>query len=220
MAANYAGLGPADFEEAVGQKLAPPGLAWPREPTTIFQRFWRVIADALVAVHARTGVLTEREAFPPISVELLPDWERVLGLPDPCLGPNPSTPARQAAVAARLSSAGGQSVPYFEALAVLLGGSITVTEYVPFRLGVDHFGDPLRVAAWAYIWTVTLSTGSLFRFELGVSHFGEPLWQISSGPIQCEIQRLKPAHTQVNFALAPGVVGGWGDFIADVSLSA
>lgn len=193
--ANYADLQPPDFEEAVGRKLPPRGLAWPRDLGSVFQRYWQVIADMLAAVHARVSVLTEREAFPPTSVELLPTWERVLGLPDPCLGANPSTPARQAAVQARLAATGGQSVPYFEQLAANLGGSITITEYAPFRWGVDHWGAPLRCQAWAHIWLVTLQGQPVFRFRWGVSHWSESFWQLAKSPIQCEIQRLAPAHT-------------------------
>lgn len=145
--------------------------------------------------------LTEVEAFPPTSVELLPDWEEVLGLPDPCLGANPVTAARQAAVAARLAATGGQSVPYYEALATNLGASISVTEYAPWRWGVDALWAPWRNATWAYVWLVTLNQGAAFDFEWGVSAYWEPFWQIANGPVQCEIQRLAPAHTQVEFTL-------------------
>jgi uncharacterized protein YmfQ (DUF2313 family) len=198
---NYAQLGPADFEEAVARRLPPRGLAWPRQPGGVFQGFWTAVANGLAAFHAREAVLTETEAFPPTSVELLSPWEDVLGLPDPCLGPNPITSARQAAVAARLAATGGQSVPYFEQLAANLGGEITITEYAPYRLGVDTCWAPLRNPSWAYVWLVTLTNEAAFAFEIGVSSCWEPLWQIANDPIQCEIQRLSPAHTQVNFTL-------------------
>lgn len=198
---SYSGLGPTDFEAAVAQKLPPRGLAWPRLPGGVFQGFWSAIADGLAAFHARETQLTDVEAFPPTSVELLPDWEAVLGLPDPCLGANPVTAARQAAVAAKLAATGGQSVPYYEALATNLGASITVTEYAPWRWGVDAMWSAWRNASWAYVWLVTLADPAAFEFEWGVSAMWEPFWQIANGPVQCEIQRLAPAHTQVNFTL-------------------
>lgn len=215
---NYAGLGAADFAVAIGGRLPPRGLAWPRRIGTVFQTVWSVIAAALAAVHARAGNLTEQESFPPQSVELLPDWERVLGLPDPCLGAGAVTSARQAAVKARLAATGGQEIAYFETLAVNLGGAIASTEYAPFRLGRDRFGMPMRVAAWANIWQVTLSQGGLFHFDIGASSFGEPFWWLANGPIQCEIRRLAPAHVRINFAVASGVAGsGW--FVSDLSLT-
>ena len=198
---SYSGLGPTDFEAAVAQKLPPRGLAWPRLPGGVFQGFWSAIADGLAAFHARETQLTDVEAFPPASVELLPDWEAVLGLPDPCLGANPVTAARQAAVAAKLAATGGQSVPYFVELAANLGAAITVTEYAPWRWGVDAMWSAWRNASWAYVWLVTLADPAAFEFEWGVSAMWEPFWQIANGPVQCEIQRLAPAHTQVNFTL-------------------
>ncbi len=201
MSGNYAGLGAADFEDAVARKLPPRGLAWTRQVGSVFQGFWRAIADALAAFHAREAQLTELEAFPPTSVELLPDWERVLGLPDPCLGVNPVIAARQAAVAAKLAATGGQSVPYFIALAATLGATISVTEYAPYRIGVDTCWSPMRCPAWAYVWLVTLEGQAAFDFEIGSSGCWEPFWTIANGPVQCEIQRLAPAHTQVKFTL-------------------
>lgn len=196
---NYAALQPADFEEAVARKLPPRGLAWTRQFGSVFQGFWKVLADALAAVHARAAVLSEREAFPPTSIELLPDWEQVLGLPDPCLPTPSTTSARQAAVAARLAATGGQSVPYFEQLATNLGGTIGVTEFAPFRLGVNAFTQPLYSAAGAYCWEVELVDAAVFYLDFGVSGLGEPFWQFGNQPVQCEIARLAPAHTKVTF---------------------
>lgn len=214
---GYAALGPADFAAAIGQRLLPRGLAWTRLAGSVLQGFWQVIAGAIAAVHARTGILTEVESFPPASVELLPDWERVLGLPDPCLGVNPATAARQASVANRLAGGGGQSIAYYMAVARQLGGAIAVTEYAPFRLGVDHFGMPLRNASWAYAWLVNLDGAQLFRFEWDVSAWGEPFWQVPGGAIVCELQRLAPAHTVLIFGA--GLTETAGPFLADFSLT-
>lgn len=201
--ANYASLGPPDFEEAIARKLPPRGLAWAtRVPGTVFQGFWQVIADAIAAVHARAGVLTETEAWPPSSVELLSDWEEVFGLPDNCLPVPSATTARQAAVAARLGSTGGQSIPYFEQLAINLGGAIEVTEFAPFRASINRANytpQPLYQLGAAYTWEIALSGNALFYFEAGVSSAGEPLWQYANSPIECEIKRLQPAHTQTVF---------------------
>lgn len=198
---NYAGLTPADFQDVAAQKLPPRGLAWPRAPGGVFQGFWNGFGAGLAAFHADEAQLTEVEAFPPTSVQLLSRWEAMLGLPDPCLGTNPVTSARQAAVAARLAATGGQSVPYYQTLAVALGGAITVTQYAPWRWGVDAMWSPWRNATWAYVWLVTLNEGAIFDFEWGTSGMWEPFWQIANSPIQCEIRRLAPAHTQVNFTL-------------------
>jgi uncharacterized protein YmfQ (DUF2313 family) len=196
---GYANLQPADFEEAVARKLPPRGKAWTRLLGSIFQGFWRVIADALAAVHARSADLTELEAFPPTSVELLSQWETVLGLPDPCLPTPSSTAARQAAVALRLTATGGQSVSYFETVAAQLGASISITEFAPFRWGINKWTQPLLTASYANTWEVTLLGSSQFFFLWGVSSWGEPYWQPGLPAVQCELLRLAPAHTKVLF---------------------
>jgi uncharacterized protein YmfQ (DUF2313 family) len=163
--ANWAALQPADFETAVAQRLLPRGAAWTRLVGSVLQRVWNVIADAVAAVHGRSAALTEIEGFPPTSVELLPDWETVFGLPDPCLGLSPTTAARQQAVAARLIATGGQSVGYFAGLAAALGATVEVTEYAPFRASVDVAGAAPNVIGY---------------FEASVSAAGDGLWTLST----------------------------------------
>jgi uncharacterized protein YmfQ (DUF2313 family) len=201
---SYANLQPPDFESGVW-KLRPPGLAWAAGIGSVLRGFWAVVGDAIAAVHARAAVLTERESFPPWSIELLPDWETVFGLPDPCAGVAPTIAARQAAVGARLGATGGQSIPYYETVAQSLGGTVTITEYAPMRWGINAWGQPLYTPGWAYVWTATLTGAAIFRLTWGGGAWGEPFWQIQNDPVACELQRLKPAHTILFFAVAPGV---------------
>jgi uncharacterized protein YmfQ (DUF2313 family) len=64
----------------------------------------------LDALDARAGQLIP-DAFPCSTVELLPEWEATLGLPDPCVQPPLTTlQQRQAAVCAKLVARG---VPFF-----------------------------------------------------------------------------------------------------------
>jgi uncharacterized protein YmfQ (DUF2313 family) len=212
-------FGDDDFLALI-QNLMPPGRAWAwaRDPASVGYELLVAIAHSEAQAHATyLGLLADA----PVGTlrQMLPEWEATLGLPDPCLAPIAVIAAREAAVKARLAATGGQSIPYYKELAVNLGGSITVTEYAPFRIGVDYCWSPIRNIGWAYTWLVTLSSGAIFDFEIGISAAWEPFWQISNGPIQCEIERLKPGHTLVNFALAPGVIGGTGWFISDFSLT-
>lgn len=209
-------LGVDDFLAAL-QNLLPRGRAWPRDGDANLTAVLSGIAAAWAAGHARQRELIE-DAFPSTTVELLPEWEASLGLPDPCFGPNPLTSARQAAVVARFTASGGQSIAYFQALADSYGSAVTVTEYAPFRAGIDVAMTPLRCAAWAHIWLVTLTSATLFRFEAQISTAGQPLWTLGVGAVGCEIIRLKPGHTIVEFASAEGVPAA-GMFQADLSLT-
>jgi uncharacterized protein YmfQ (DUF2313 family) len=65
--------------------LLPNGIAWPKY--SVSGPFWKAI-DGLTNywgfVDGRAADLLERESDPRTAIELLPDWERNWGLPDPC----------------------------------------------------------------------------------------------------------------------------------------
>lgn len=195
-----------DFLAAL-QALLPRGRAWPRGDDSNLTALLRGLAAAWAAAHTRQGELLQ-DGFPASTLELLPEWEATLGLPDPCAGPAPIESQRRAQVIARFAYQGGQSIAYFTALAAALGGTITIAEYAPSRANIDSAMGPLRGDAWAHIWQVTLSGVTLFRAEAAISHAGDPLWSLAGGVIGCEIQRLRPGHTIVQFASAPGVPAG------------
>ena len=102
----------------------------------------QALAQVYVRQTARSRNLVV-DAFPATTVELLPEWENTLGLPDPCAGPSPTLGQRIAQVVARLTDSGGQSVAYFVELARRLGYDITVTQYAPSRFG-RRFGSLWR----------------------------------------------------------------------------
>src|SRR5260363_17238 len=66
------------------------------------------------------------------TVELLPEWEATLGLPDPCTGPLSTVQARRAQAVARFANTGGQSAAHFIRMAAQLGYAISITCYAPF----------------------------------------------------------------------------------------
>lgn len=169
----------ADFLQAL-QNLLPRGRAWPRDPAALMTALLSGLSPTYARLQARDNELIV-EALPSSTDELLPEWESTLGLPDPCAGPNPTLPARQAAVLARFSNNGGQSADFFIAYAALLGYVITITVYSPFVFG-DNFGEALYGEAWAFAWTVNA-----------------PVAAETNPVLECEFMRLKPAHTTVSF---------------------
>ena len=131
-------------------------------------------------------------------MELLPEWESTLGLPDPCAGQQPTVLARRAQVVARLTGIGGQSVAYYVAQASSLGYSITVQQFAPSRFG-RPFGSPFGNVDWAYAWQVTVAQYTVNQFRFGTDAFGEPFASWGSTVLQCELLASKPAHTILNF---------------------
>jgi uncharacterized protein YmfQ (DUF2313 family) len=187
----------ADYTAAL-QALLPRGRVWPKDPDTTITEVLNGLSPSSANLNARANQLLV-DAFPASTTELLPEWEETLGLPDPCVGPSPTIEQRRAQVVARFIGDGGQSVPYYVNFAETLGYPITITEFAPSRFG-STFGEPMCGEPWANVWQVNAPTFVIEPFEFGVSEFGEPFAYWDNSVLQCEIQRLAPAHTIVIFS--------------------
>jgi uncharacterized protein YmfQ (DUF2313 family) len=184
----------ADFL-AQWQRLLPTGPIWPREADAVLTQCLAALTPTYERQAGRSVNLLA-DAFPVQPVELLPDWETTLGLPDPCLGAAPTLQARQQAVAARFVAGGGQSIAYYVNVAAALGYTVTVTTFRPLTFG-QAFGLPMLGAPWASTWQVNLPSDPVIAANFGGA-FGAPFATWGSGAaLLCEIQRLAPAHTTV-----------------------
>lgn len=176
------------------QALLPSGAAWSREPDAVLTKLLLALADEFARVDARAEQLVE-EADPRTTFELLEDWERIAGLPDPCVGAGQGTQQRRNAVTARLNTLGGQRPAYFIDVAAKLGYAVTVTEFRPHNCDDDCeyllYGDE-----WAYAWQVNapLATAGDFGVEDGAD---DDLGYSGNTALTCTINRLKPAHSIV-----------------------
>lgn len=102
------------------QALLPPGAAWTREPGSVLSQFLLALADELARVDLRADDLIA-EVDPRTTFEMLSDWERVFGLPAPCVPAGQTTTERRNALVAKVTAVGGQSRAYFLAIANALG---------------------------------------------------------------------------------------------------
>lgn len=177
--------------------LLPRGRVWSRDVSSVQSRALLGLVTIYEDSTARANQLLV-DAFPGSTYELLPEWELTLGLPDPCAGPAPTIQARRAQVVARLTAAGGQSIPYFTGLAKSLGYEVTVTQFMPSRFG-KRFGTPFGGVDWAHAWQINAPTFTVNRLRFGDS-FGSPFSYWTNSVLQCELQSVKPAHTVLNFS--------------------
>ena len=139
------------------------------------------------------------DAFPSTTIELLPEWQSSLGLPDPCAPASPLLSQEQAQVVARLTGRGkNQSQAFFINFAATLGYPITITQFAPFVVGRSAAGEPLYDAGWANAWQVNAPTFTVDYFAVGDAA-NEPLASWGGTVLQCELQRLAPAHTVLVF---------------------
>ena len=201
MAARYS---VADYTTAL-RRLLPRGRVWPTDAVTEQAQVIGCLAPTLERID-EAAVDLIADAFPATTTNFVEEWEAALGLPDPCLGPNPTLQQRRDQIVARFVGSGGQSVPSFIAFAAALGFVITVTEYAPFRVGRSTVGQPLNGPAWAHGWLVTIVSGAVSAdhalFRVSENRVGDLLASSSTAAaaLECEMRRLAPAHTVLLFS--------------------
>lgn len=178
--------------------LMPPGWAWAREADSNLAALLRPAAGELARLDSAAEALLE-EADPRTANEMLAEWERAYGLPDPCLPLNAGIAERRAALALRVTGAAGQSPGFFVALAGSFGIAITITEFRVAQAGVMRAGDPCNGLAWAFAWRVNAPAIATVRFRAG-SLAGARLQEGGSAILECLFARLKPAQTKCFFA--------------------
>lgn len=194
--------GDTDYRDAL-LSLLPRGRVWPRDPGSAQYAVAVGLAPTFGRLDARAQALLV-DAFPAFTVELLPEWEASLGLPDLCEGDDQTLEQRRAQVLSRLVEGGGQSIAYFTGVLARLGYTgATITEYAPFRAGVSTVGAPLAGDDWWFAWTINLPDLRTFRFQADQSAVGEPLISYSDTSVFCVIAAIKPAHTVVTYTFDP-----------------
>ncbi|MEF3074137.1 putative phage tail protein [Methylobacter sp. Wu1] len=179
------------------QALLPQGGAWPRNSGTVQARLLAALAEEFARVDARIEALFD-EADPRTTTELLPDWERVAGLPDDCVGQPASINERRAMLVARITNIGGQSRQFFINLAQQLGYAITITEFTPYSVN-SHVNDPLYGQLWVFVWRINAAQDTVRRFTV-TGQVSDPLASWGNEILECALSRLSPAHTLVQFA--------------------
>lgn len=137
------------------QALMPRGRVWSRDIDSLQAR----LLLALVRVYERSDASAHHllvDAFPQTAVDLLPEWEATLGLPDSCAGAADTLIERQALVVAKLLEPGGMSKAYFLKLAAALGYvDTTITEFGPTHCQMSCEA-PLMDESWRFVWEVNL----------------------------------------------------------------
>lgn len=179
--------------------LKPRGWLWDTVPDGVLVQVLGALADALARVDQRgDALLTEMD--PRTTYELLPEWERALGLPDPCAGEALSVADRQAAVVARLTGVGGQSIAYLKQQIAALGHPGAVIEEFQAATCESACEVQLFSEPWRHVFMVRLP----FEPEgLGATCVGSCADYLGAPPVarvECRINRIKPAHTRALFA--------------------
>ncbi len=193
-----------DFNRALMNYL-PRGRAWPKETDSTLYQMLAFVGATFERLTARDNqVLTD--AFPPTTVEMLPEWEAALGLPDPCLGPSPSDADRVASVVAKFLGTNGLSRSAIISYAAAMGYTITIEDVTgsntatPLTAGmtcgqptVDYSGDP------NYSWMIHAAPIVVTYAAAGSLRAGDPLATWTYSALECVMDEIKPAHTVLVF---------------------
>lgn len=204
------------------RQLLPKGRAWLSAPGSIMAALLEAAASGMERIDQRTADLI-RESSPLTALELLPDWERVAGLPDACLPTSGTITERQIRVGRKLAGIGGQSRAYFIELAAQLGIAVEIEELLPARVGM-RCGIACNGADWAFAWRVRIlpfsETEELYVrsqwARAGLGRAGDRIRSFSITELECLFRRAAPAHTKVLFAypVDPEPIF-WFDFLSD-----
>ena len=174
-------------------------------------------------VDSRAADLLEQESDPRKTIELLPDWEKAWGLPDPCIKTPQTIAERQAMLVMWMTLLGGQSRQWYTDVLHRWGGhedAVTIREYSPWTVGISRCGDTPDVNGyprweiapaeiWFY-WTVHIDQAKLTWFRCGSGQCGvDPHLIIGlAEDIECLLNRWKPAHTQIIYDYSGLSTGG------------
>lgn len=184
------------------QSLLPPGRAFTRHPDSYMTRFLKAIAAMFLTAQLKFEAMLV-QADPRRATTMLPDWERLLGLPDCCTPAEQQLADRQAAAFQRLTEEGGQSRPYFINMAELLGEpGVTITEFLPMTCN-SNCNDALYTPADRFVWRMNIPHAALNVRQMTCnSHCNSALQEYTPSVIECAITKRRPGHTTVLFAYA------------------
>jgi uncharacterized protein YmfQ (DUF2313 family) len=204
--------------------LLPQGIAWPRDPDSVLMKVVSGLAQIWGFVDGRAADLLERESDPRLTIELLPDWERNWGLPDPCFVQAQTIDQRHRLLVFKMTLLGAQSRQWFIDSAKWLGYNISISEFAPFTAGISQVGDTRGMELWndtpgqhpelmddfrweiaepsiRFCWQVHVHLAPLmwFRVESGEAGVDPHLTIGYAQDLECLLRRWKPAHTDIVF---------------------
>lgn len=180
-------------------KLLLPHGVYAEDAGSLNVKDLAVAAAALDRAQANADDFTEDEIYPDKTDELLDEWERVYGITSDTDIP---WQARIDNLMASVRAVGGQTKGYFIDLAARLGYTISIEEFEPFMAGWSEAGDTLYTDDAVYCWLTNVADSGIksYFFEAGISCAGDELGWSSDTSLESLFNRLKPAHTLVEFA--------------------
>lgn len=189
--------------------LAPRGPAWGTDEagdgvgaSPEQARYWRRIGVAFGDLF-RFAFSSAAQAHPSAITISLEEWERELGLPDPCSAGLGSVEARIRAIRLKHAAVGGASPAYFICLARSAGYEITIEEPDSFVCDLSECDGDEYVAAvdLRTFWIVTPAgvQETWFRPDEGECDFDPLEGFVPLLELECLLRSVAPLHTRLIF---------------------
>lgn len=180
--------------------LFPRGRAWVKEKDTLLFDTCEGMAVEFSRAEQRASDLFE-ELDPTKTFELLPEWERLLGLPDECAPNGGTLSERLNAIYLKLTARGGNTMSrqFFNDLALSFGYDVTISETFPFRVGRNRCNEAMWGVLWKFWFQVITDAYVTEVFRTGLNRAGDRLRSFHNTALECVIRRAIPAHTNVQF---------------------
>jgi len=173
----------------------PRGRAWPRDADANLPKYVRGFAKRLQEVELSADQLL-LEMRPETTVQLLPEWEAYLGLPE-CNITNQSFEQRRSAVVEKYHRKGGLQTWMIEQIAAALGFTVKVYEQWPHPVLRD-VNFPIYPASARFILRVDVLGIPEDRFTV-LDNVLTPLRGNAALILECVLNRLKIAGFYYDF---------------------
>ena len=137
------------------------------------------------------------DILPNTTFNLLPDWERVAGLPDICSVLGSSITIRRASLLEKLVTKPNLNVTEFERIGETFGATITVEELDQTRadaiVGLDTSGGK-----WRFVWWIGIPLSADLRYLRMTSRVNERFATFERNTeLECRLENAAPAHTHL-----------------------
>lgn len=184
----------AQWGDVLIQQL-PVGRAWPRDPETFLPKYALGFANRLAEVELSADQLF-LEMRPETTVQLLPEWEIYLGLPE-CNVTAQTFEQRRAAVVEKYHRKGGLATWQIEFIAAALGYDVKVYEQWPHHVLRD-VTYPIYPDSTRFVLRVDVIGTPEDLFTV-LDDVLTPLRGQSSLILECVLNRLKLAGFYYDF---------------------
>ncbi|MEW6778316.1 MAG: putative phage tail protein [Bdellovibrionota bacterium] len=162
--------------------LLPRGRAWPRDATSNLAKLLFALGAELARVEGRVHDLIS-EAFPSTVEELIDEWEKEYGLPDPCTEPPSTLDERIEVLLANLFGNADGTPAFWTGIASALGYNITITTPPPFTCESECDDFYYADDAAGFNWIVSTASQGASKDAL----------------LECLFEHYQPSHGLFSF---------------------